>query len=81
MKSNNYKCIIYKDNKYILHIYNVYLIEKHLREVYMKSYILKNVDPKLWQEVKILAIKKRTTIRELIIELLEQAVKKGGIDI
>jgi hypothetical protein len=42
----------------------------------MKSYILKNVNPKLWQEVKILAIKKRTTIRELIIELLEKAVRE-----
>lgn len=42
----------------------------------MKSYILKNVNPELWQEVKILAIKKRTTIRELIIELLEKAVRE-----
>jgi hypothetical protein len=42
----------------------------------MKSYILKDVNPKLWQEVKILAIKKQTTIRGLIIELLEKAVRE-----
>jgi hypothetical protein len=44
----------------------------------MASYILKDVDPKLWKEVKILAIKKGMTIKELIIGLLEEAVKKGG---
>ena len=43
----------------------------------MASFLLKDVDPKLWQEVKILAIRKKMTIRELIIELLEKAVKKG----
>ncbi len=44
----------------------------------MASYSLKGVDNKLWKEVKILAIKKGVTIQELIVELLEEAVKKGG---
>jgi len=44
----------------------------------MAAYNLKNVDDKLWKEVKILAIKKGITINELIIELLEKAIKKGG---
>jgi predicted DNA-binding ribbon-helix-helix protein len=43
----------------------------------MASYNLKNVDDKLWKEVKILAIKKSVTIQELIVELLEKAIKKG----
>lgn len=42
----------------------------------MASYNLKNVDDKLLKEVKILAIKKSVTIQELIVELLEKAVKK-----
>ncbi len=42
----------------------------------MASYTLKGVDNKLWKEVKILAIKKGTTIQELIVELLEKAVKQ-----
>jgi predicted DNA-binding ribbon-helix-helix protein len=43
----------------------------------MASYNLKDVDNKLWKEVKILAIKKGLTIQELIVDLLEKAVKKG----
>lgn len=43
----------------------------------MASYNLKDVDSKLWKEVKILAIKKGITINELIIELLKRAVKEG----
>ena len=46
----------------------------------MAIYNLKNVDDKLWQEVKILAIRKRVTIQELIVELLEKAVKEGVSD-
>ena len=42
----------------------------------MASYNLKDVNDKLWKEVKILAIKKGVTIQELIIELLEKAVKE-----
>ena len=42
----------------------------------MASYNLKDVDDKLWKEVKILAIKKGVTIQELIVELLEKAVKE-----
>jgi predicted DNA-binding ribbon-helix-helix protein len=44
----------------------------------MASYNLKDVDNKLWKEVKILAIRRGLTIQELIVELLEKAVKKGG---
>ena len=44
----------------------------------MAAYTLKDVDDKLWKEVKILAIKKGVTIQNLIIELLEKAVKKGA---
>lgn len=44
----------------------------------MASYNLKDVDNKLWKEVKILAIKKGVTINELIIELLKKAVKERG---
>ena len=44
----------------------------------MASYNLKNVDDKLWKEVKILAIKKGVTIQELIVELLKKAVKNGA---
>ena len=42
----------------------------------MASYNLKDVDDKLWQEVKILAIKKKMTIQNLIVELLEKAVRE-----
>ena len=42
----------------------------------MASYTLKRVDDKLWKEVKILAIKKGVTIQELIVELLEKAIKE-----
>ena len=42
----------------------------------MASYNLKDVNDKLWKEVKILAIKKGVTIQELIVELLEKAVKE-----
>ena len=47
----------------------------------MASYNLKNVDNRLWKKVKILAIQKGVTIQELIIELLEKAVRdseRGG---
>ena len=44
----------------------------------MASYNLKDVDDKLWKEVKILAIKKGVTIQELIVELLKKAVKNGA---
>jgi predicted DNA-binding ribbon-helix-helix protein len=43
----------------------------------MASYNLKGVDDKLWKEVKILAIRKGLTIQELIVELLEKAVREG----
>jgi hypothetical protein len=42
----------------------------------MASYNLKDVNDKLWKEVKILAIKKGVTIQELIVELLEKAIKE-----
>jgi len=58
----------------IMFIVNIASILK--KEVFMASYTLKGVDNKLWKEVKILAIKKGTTIQELIVELLEKAVKQ-----
>ena len=42
----------------------------------MASYNLKDVNDNLWKEVKILAIKKGVTIQELIVDLLEKAVKE-----
>jgi predicted DNA-binding ribbon-helix-helix protein len=42
----------------------------------MTSYNMKGIDNKLWKEVKILAIKKGVTIQELIVELLEKAIKE-----
>ena len=42
----------------------------------MASYNLKDVNDKLLKELKILVIKKGVTIQELIIELLEKAVKE-----
>ena len=42
----------------------------------MASYNLKDVNDKLWKEIKILAIKKGVTIQELIVDLLEKAVKE-----
>jgi len=42
----------------------------------MASYSLKDVDNRLWKEVKILAIRKGMTIQGLIVELLEKAVKQ-----
>jgi macrodomain Ter protein organizer (MatP/YcbG family) len=58
---------------------NIILILIFNREVYVSSYQLKDVDDKLWKEVKILAIRKGMTIQELIVELLEKAVKKGVV--
>jgi len=43
----------------------------------MADYILKKVDDKLWHKVKVLVAMRGTTIRNLIIELLEKEVKKG----
>ena len=43
----------------------------------MAAYTLKDVDDRLWKEVKILAIKKGVTIQQLIVELLEKAVEEG----
>ena len=42
----------------------------------MASYNLKDVNDKLWKEVKILAIKKGVTIQELIVGLLEKAIRE-----
>ena len=43
----------------------------------MTSYILREVDEKLWRKVKSLAALRGMTIKDLIIELLEKEVKKG----
>ena len=43
----------------------------------MTSYILREVDEKLWRKVKAIAALRGMTIKELIIELLEKEVKKG----
>ncbi len=43
----------------------------------MADYILKNVDAKLWRKVKVLVAMRGTTIRNLIIDLLEKEVKRG----
>ena len=42
----------------------------------MANYNLRGVSDKLWKEVKILAIKKGVTIQNLIVELLEKAVRE-----
>ena len=41
------------------------------------SYTLKEVDDKLWRQVKSLAALRGMTIKELILDLLEKEVKKG----
>jgi len=43
----------------------------------MAAYTLEKVDDKLWRKVKVLVAMRGTTIRNLIIELLEKEVKKG----
>jgi len=43
----------------------------------MTSYILREVDGKLWRKVKAIAALRGMTIKELIIDLLEKEVKKG----
>ncbi len=43
----------------------------------MTSYILREVDDKLWRKVKSIAALRGITIKDLIIELLEKEVKKG----
>ena len=42
----------------------------------MTDYTLKKIDSKFWREVKILAAKRETTIKQLIIDLLKKAVKR-----
>ncbi len=43
----------------------------------MAAYTLEKVDDKLWRKVKVLVAMRGTTIRNLLIELLEKEVKKG----
>ena len=43
----------------------------------MADYILKNVDDKLWHKIKVLVAMRGTTIRKLILDLLEKELKKG----
>ena len=42
-----------------------------------KEYMLRNIDDKFWRKVKILAATKSITIRQLIINLLEQEINDG----
>jgi hypothetical protein len=42
----------------------------------MADYILKEIDDKLWREIKALAALRGKTIKGLIIELLEKEVRK-----
>ena len=41
----------------------------------MASYILRNVDPKLWQAVKVKAVTQQTTVKAVIEKLLAGWVK------
>ena len=58
-------------------MYYIYNIHYNKGVKTMADYILKNVDDKLWHKVKVLVAMRGTTIRSLIIELLEKEVKKG----
>ena len=40
------------------------------------DYTLKGVDDKLWQRVKIMAVTQQKSIKQIIIELLKEEVKK-----
>ena len=42
----------------------------------MGSYILTDIDDKLWHKVKVLVAIRGTTIKKLMFELLEKEVKK-----
>lgn len=41
-----------------------------------QTYTLRSMDPSFWRNVKILAAKRGTSIRSLIIELLKEAIRK-----
>lgn len=40
------------------------------------AYLLRDIDPELWARAKILAIKRGTTVRQLLFDLLNFAVQK-----
>lgn len=42
----------------------------------MSSYILRRIDPDLWQRVKVKAVKEQITVREVIERLLKDWIKK-----
>ena len=42
----------------------------------MTDYTLKKIDSELWYKVKTLALKRRTSIKGLIIDLLKQEIEK-----
>ena len=58
-------------------MYYIYNINYNKGGEIVADYILKKVDDKLWHKVKVLVAMRGTTIRGLIIELLEKEVKKG----
>lgn len=39
------------------------------------NYILKGISPDFWHEIKLLALKRRITIKALILSLLEKELK------
>ncbi len=44
------------------------------------NYLLKNVDPDWWHRVKLLATAQKKTIKQLIIDLLNEALDRNNAD-
>ena len=44
----------------------------------MKSYVIRDIPPELWREVKMLAAGKEIPVRTLILNLLKQALEEDN---
>ena len=44
----------------------------------MPSYILRDVDPQLWQKLKVKAAREGEAIRAVILRLIKEYVRNGG---
>ena len=68
-----------KENDLINNIYNIYNIDYQVEEK-SKEYILRGIPADLWQAVKIIAARKNTTIRNIILNLLLKYVEENAGD-
>lgn len=41
------------------------------------NYLLKGIDPEFWHRVKVFALERRTTIKALVLRLLEKEIKSN----